>query len=489
MFTLFEGRTYFWQWDANQKLSTTTLPIGTEVHFYHDTCKTLAFKAFVEQEAGGGRVCKVPNALLMYAGKIRVYAYITDPSTARVSGHGGNRTSKRQTIPVKPREKPPDYIYTETQIYTLEQALAAAAVKLKQGPAGKDGISIQHYWDGTVLTLISATGRTRTDLKGEQGIRGPKGDRGEQGPQGPKGDTGETGPKGDKGDPGIQGPPGPQGDKGADGAIIFDDLTPEQIELLRGPEGPQGPQGPQGVQGPKGDRGATGLTGPQGPKGATGPKGERGEQGEKGDKGDRGPIGETGPQGPRGLTGEIGPQGDKGEAGRDGVSVTHAFKGTVLTISSASGTTSVDLKGDKGDQGPQGPQGEQGPEGPAGSDGKDGHSPVITVKDGYLCVDGVSTGIKLQDDTNNYARIGEVTLTSDGWIGSDNLYSQIVNIDGVTENTQVDLTPDVQQLATFYEKDLTFVTENEEGIVTVYCIGQKPQNDYTIQVTLTEVSA
>ena len=62
-----------------------------------------------------------------------------------------------------------------------------------------------------------------------------------------------------------------------------------------------------------------------------------------------------------------------------------------------------------------------------------------------------------------------------------------MEIEGVTENSQVDLTPDVQQLAIFYNKDLTFVTENEEGVVTVYAIGQKPTNDYTIQVTITEV--
>lgn len=85
------------------------------------------------------------------------------------------------------------------------------------------------------------------------------------------------------------------------------------------------------------------------------------------------------------------------------------------------------------------------------------------------------------------ARIREVKLTSSGWIGEGNLYSQVVSIDGVTENSQVDLTPSVEQLVAFYEKDLSFVTENEDGVVTVYAIGQKPTNDYTIQVTITEV--
>lgn len=85
------------------------------------------------------------------------------------------------------------------------------------------------------------------------------------------------------------------------------------------------------------------------------------------------------------------------------------------------------------------------------------------------------------------AWVSEVTLLSAKWVGSENLYSQVVQIDGITENSQVDLTPSVEQLVVFYEKDLTFVTENEGGVVTVYAIGQKPENDYTIQVTITEV--
>ena len=89
--------------------------------------------------------------------------------------------------------------------------------------------------------------------------------------------------------------------------------------------------------------------------------------------------------------------------------------------------------------------------------------------------------------TTPSARIGEVELLASAWEGNEALYSQVVSIDGVTNTTQVDLTPSVEQLAIFYEKDLTFVTENEGGVVTVYAIGQKPVHDYTIQVTMTEV--
>ena len=85
------------------------------------------------------------------------------------------------------------------------------------------------------------------------------------------------------------------------------------------------------------------------------------------------------------------------------------------------------------------------------------------------------------------ARVGQITLRADRWQGDVSPYSQIVTVAGVTENTRVDLTPNVAQLVIFHQKDLAFVTENEDGVVTVYAIGDKPLNDYTIQVTLTEV--
>ena len=86
-------------------------------------------------------------------------------------------------------------------------------------------------------------------------------------------------------------------------------------------------------------------------------------------------------------------------------------------------------------------------------------------------------------------RVSEITLSAASWVQrSTNLYAQEVSISGVTAYSQVDITPSVEQLVVFYEKDLAFVTENENGTVTVYAIGQKPSNDYTMQVTITEVN-
>lgn len=86
------------------------------------------------------------------------------------------------------------------------------------------------------------------------------------------------------------------------------------------------------------------------------------------------------------------------------------------------------------------------------------------------------------------ARLSSVTLKADAWGGADSLYSQVVTIDGITEYSKVDLLPSVEQLAIFHNKDLAFVTENEGGVLTVFAIGEKPTNDYTMQVSITEVA-
>ena len=82
----------------------------------------------------------------------------------------------------------------------------------------------------------------------------------------------------------------------------------------------------------------------------------------------------------------------------------------------------------------------------------------------------------------------EITLLASAWVGTESPYSQVVEVSGVSEYSKVDILPSVEQLAVFHNKDLAFVTENDEGVVTVYAIGDKPQNDYTIQALITEVT-
>lgn len=62
---------------------------------------------------------------------------------------------------------------------------------------------------------------------------------------------------------------------------------------------------------------------------------------------------------------DIRTEADRGDY--DGVSVTHRWNGTILEVTSASGTSGADLKGDTGETGPQ------------GETGADGFSPTVSV--------------------------------------------------------------------------------------------------------------
>ena len=91
---------------------------------------------------------------------------------------------------------------------------------------------------------------------------------------------------------------------------------------------------------------------------------------------------------------------------------------------------------------------------------------------------------------NSSSRVIDIYLPADGWIERNNYYYQeFNNIYGITPYSQVNLMPSIDQLAIFHDKDIAFVTENENGVVTVYVLGDRPNNDYTIQATVIEVAA
>lgn len=85
-------------------------------------------------------------------------------------------------------------------------------------------------------------------------------------------------------------------------------------------------------------------------------------------------------------------------------------------------------------------------------------------------------------------KISSIELLASKWLGSESPYYQFVDIDGATEYSKIDLQPSIEQLAVFHNKDLAFVAENDDGIVVVYSLGDKPENDYVIQVSITEVN-
>lgn len=96
-------------------------------------------------------------------------------------------------------------------------------------------------------------------------------------------------------------------------------------------------------------------------------------------------------------------------------------------------------------------------------------------------------------------RIITITLNVDDWESVQyesnpdlTCYKQTLEIDGITSQTKLNLQPDANMLAEFQKLNLVFVAENEiDGTtktneITIYSIGDKPSDSYTMQATIVE---
>lgn len=102
MFSIYDGRICFYQWDIDRKLIVNDETI-TEVHFCNrtDDC-SLVCKTYTDDD--GKTLVNVPNILLQNDWRINVYAY------------DGQATKHNAVFNVIGRSKPADYTYTETEI-------------------------------------------------------------------------------------------------------------------------------------------------------------------------------------------------------------------------------------------------------------------------------------------------------------------------------------------------------------------------------------
>lgn len=251
--------------------------------------------------------------------------------------------------------------------FTAEQLAALKGETGNAGADGTDGVSATHEWNGTTLTVTSASGTSSADLKGDTGTAGQDGKDG----NGIKSavlnadytltltfydGTSYTTPS-------IRGETGATGGVGADGVGIAsiqqtttstedDGINVFTVTLTNGTSATFSVQ--NGSKGSKGDTGGTGAAGADGVScthswsgttlSVTSASGTSSAD-LKGEKGDTGEAGYT----PQKNVDYF--DGQDGEDGNDGVSCTHSWDGTTLTITSASGTSSADLKGEKGDTG------------------------------------------------------------------------------------------------------------------------------------------
>ena len=80
-----------------------------------------------------------------------------------------------------------------------------------------------------------------------------------------------------------------------------------------------------------------------------------------------------------------------------------------------------------------------------------------------------------------------VTLAANKWAETQAVYYQIVQMNGVSPNSKIDIQLSPDQILEFMADDISLTTSNNNGTVTIYAIGNKPTYDLTIQVLITEV--
>lgn len=109
IFSIYGGRTAFWQWDLGQRLIVSD-DTCSEVHFDNGTTE----KAPVckVKEENGLRLVDVPNIFLQSDRQLKVYAFVKDET--------GQYTEHAEIFEVLQKLKPDDYVYTETEILTWE---------------------------------------------------------------------------------------------------------------------------------------------------------------------------------------------------------------------------------------------------------------------------------------------------------------------------------------------------------------------------------
>ena len=80
-----------------------------------------------------------------------------------------------------------------------------------------------------------------------------------------------------------------------------------------------------------------------------------------------------------------------------------------------------------------------------------------------------------------------IELPVDGWIGDKSPYSQIVTIDGVTPRSMVNFKPTIEQVVQLSDDSVRLYSGNDNGVVTIYALDNKPTDDYTMEVLVSEV--
>lgn len=106
MFSIYDGRKHFYQWDTDRKLIINDKSIS-EVHFANCLCPEA--RKCIPYALGDLLVVDVPNQLL------------TEYQDIRVWGYDSGMTKHCAVFEVEKRTKPADYVYTPEELKTWEE--------------------------------------------------------------------------------------------------------------------------------------------------------------------------------------------------------------------------------------------------------------------------------------------------------------------------------------------------------------------------------
>ena len=111
--------------------------------------------------------------------------------------------------------------------------------------------------------------------------------------------------------------------------------------------------------------------------------------------------------------------------------------------------------------------------------------PVLKIKK-----NGVWTEVwgAISDTTATAPKLTSISIPASGWGGSTNPYSQVVACSGVNANSRLELVPTPAQVVELQEAEISLMISNNNGVVTVYALNDKPTSDFIMDVLITEVT-
>lgn len=105
---------------------------------------------------------------------------------------------------------------------------------------------------------------------------------------------------------------------------------------------------------------------------------------------------------------------------------------------------------------------------------------------------GGTFSVKLEGPFGNAGsavKLTSFTAAAADWKGAVSPYSQVVQVDGISQASKVDIQLGADELNKLHSGSFAFVVGNENGVATIYAIGDKPAEDLRFQATITEVTA